>query len=867
VKEKFLQKTPLFAGLSPESISLIAKALRAGRRQKGEILFEEGEPPNFLYFIKSGWVRIIEPEGKVLATLGPGSVVGESDFFQGKPFSVRAEAISDLQIWTLSREDLIGLVGANPFLGMELSQALGLTIAPLKEYLKGKLRKIAGFSTLADEELDALASAFSLRRYLPGEFLCREGEPPKGLFLLESGSANLFVTGEDEFTVLKEGESFGEFSLITGRPYPYSVRTASEAFLWLLPAEEFKAISTRYPAIKKALSAELKAPLSRKEKELAVERLAKVPLFKGLPQEALKAIAVKLSIAFFPQGETIVSEGSPGDAMFIIDTGQVKVTRAVGPRRAYNLSDGDFFGETALITGRPHNFSALALSDTVLWILSRSDFEELALQYPAISLALNRLLGEKLLEFERQYLQRELRHLYLFSTLEPEQIEEISSRLKPVKFKAGETIFREGEPANFLYLIEAGQVEIVKKIGKDEVTIAFLREGDFFGEMALLRGTDHTATAKAITDVDLWGLEKKDFDELLLRYPALAVSLSKALSDRLFQTNLLLTQRLLVAPRREAAMPAPSLKMPTVSIPKIKISVPSPAYGLQRSIVTALEGLRKAVSDTAAWFRAQKRATKLRIAAVVLLLAWLCGISAPSTLISALGARDVTFQTIQEMGFLVTPTFTPTSTPTFTPTPTATPTFTPTPLPTPTPTVTPTPLPSPTPTPTFTPTPTPTKVKTGGMGAASVRAPTPTPTPIPRVWDERLNALGVRLVPASVAPGQTYWMLVEARWNDEIEAGGKHNIYVRLLDENGNLVSGETVVLEWATGNSPTVHTPQEGKDYPVEFPMYAILGSYSVYVSGLPSDRIEGLGLGDIQRPNFRIHTCFYLTFKRVSK
>ena len=108
---------------------------------------------------------------------------------------------------------------------------------------------------------------------------------------------------------------------------------------------------------------------------------------------------------------------------------------------------------------------------------------------------------------------------------------------------------------------------------------------------------------------------------------------------------------------------------------------------------------------------------------------------------------------------------------------------------------------------------------------------------------------------------------MEARWNDEVEAGGKHNIYVRLLDENGNLVSGETVVLEWPTGNSPIAHIPEEGKDYPVQFPMYAILGSYSVYVSGLPSDRIEGLGLGDIQRPNYKIHTCFYLTFKRVRR
>lgn len=862
---------PLFAGLSPEGISLIARALNSGRRQKGEILFEIGEPSSFLYIIRSGWVRLVDSQGKVLATLGPGSAVGEADFFQGKPSSVKAEALSDLQLWVLSMESLTSLLVSNPSLGIELSQALGLTIAPLIEHLKRKLRGVGGFSALSERELETISSSFSLRRYLPGEFIFREGEPPQGLFLVESGSLNLFASGEDEFTVLKEGESFGEFNLLTGRPYSYSARAASEAFIWFLAAEDFKALSSQYTSLKKALGSALKIPLSRREKALAVDRLARVPLFKGLPEEALKAVAARLSMAFFPTGEEIVSEGSPGDSMFIVDTGQVKIARTAGPHKTYIVSDGEFFGEMALITGRPHNFSAIALSDAVLWTLYRSDFEELSLQYPAISLALNRLLGEKLMELERHYLEKELRHLRLFSSLDPGILEHLSSRLKPVRFKAGEIIFREGDPADFFYLIESGQVEIVKKVGREEALIALLGEGDFFGEMALLRGTERSATARARTDLELWGLEKKDFDEILLRYPSITVSLSKILSDRLHHTNLLLTHRLLAAPRREEAIPAPSfaptVKRPAVSFPEIKISIPSPAYGLQRTVVNALEGLRKALYDSITWFKAQKRATQLRIAAVILLLAWLCGISLPSTVISALGARDITIQTVQEMGFLVTPTFTPTSTPTFTPTPTVTPTFTPTPVPTATPTATPTPQPTPTPTPTFTPTPTPTKVRAAGAGAASAISPIPTPTPIPRVWDERLNALGVRLVPASVAPGQPYWMLVEARWNDEVEAGGKHNIYIKLLDENGNLAVGERVVIEWPTGRDVKVLLPVEGRDYPVDFGMYGVLGSYSVYVEGLPSDRIEGLGLGDIQRPNYTIHTCFYLTFKKVRR
>jgi len=135
------------------------------------------------------------------------------------------------------------------------------------------------------------------------------------------------------------------------------------------------------------------------------------------------------------------------------------------------------------------------------------------------------------------------------------------------------------------------------------------------------------------------------------------------------------------------------------------------------------------------------------------------------------------------------------------------------------------------------------------------------------VWDGRLNALGVHLVPVNVQPGQPYWKLVEARWNDEREAQGKHHIYVKVLDENGNPLSGQRVVFAWANGQDVKTTREARPSEYPVAFPMYAVLGSYSVYIEGLPSDKIMGLGLGDIERPNYTIHTCFYLTFQKMVK
>jgi hypothetical protein len=135
----------------------------------------------------------------------------------------------------------------------------------------------------------------------------------------------------------------------------------------------------------------------------------------------------------------------------------------------------------------------------------------------------------------------------------------------------------------------------------------------------------------------------------------------------------------------------------------------------------------------------------------------------------------------------------------------------------------------------------------------------------PRSLDPNLSQLGVRVESAFVGIGQPYWRLVEARWTDEKASGGKHSIFVEVLNANGGRAVGHPVIVQWAGGN---VILPVEDKPFPdwgVNFPMYNTLGSYSVSVGGAPSDSIVGLGLGTIEAPEFRVHTSFYLTFRLV--
>jgi len=197
---------------------------------------------------------------------------------------------------------------------------------------------------------------------------------------------------------------------------------------------------------------------------------------------------------------------------------------------------------------------------------------------------------------------------------------------------------------------------------------------------------------------------------------------------------------------------------------------------------------------------------------------------------------------------------------TFTPQPTSTPLPTDTATLVPTPTFTNTPTPSPTPTATPTPTPKPAR-RSASLAPAATS--TPRPALAPPVWDPRLTALGVRLEPAAVPPGVYYWRLVEARWADGQESGGKHTIYVEVLDPRGNRVVGQPVVFEWSSGSQTLAVENKPAPDWGVNFAMYATLGSYSARVGVESSDRVIGMGLGTIEDPDFTVHTCFYLTFR----
>jgi CRP-like cAMP-binding protein len=144
---------------------------------------------------------------------------------------------------------------------------------------------------------------------------------------------------------------------------------------------------------------------SPSRKKEALESLRAIPLFSCVSDEDLEEIALHLIERRFPKHSTVVEEGLPGDYMYVIREGRVKVTKASddGREKIMNfLDEGSFFGDMALLTGEVRSASVKTLEESRLLALSRRDFIDLLRQSPDLALGVIEELTKRLRETNEQ---------------------------------------------------------------------------------------------------------------------------------------------------------------------------------------------------------------------------------------------------------------------------------------------------------------------------------------------------------------------------------------------------------------------------------------------------------------------------------
>jgi len=137
-----------------------------------------------------------------------------------------------------------------------------------------------------------------------------------------------------------------------------------------------------------------------------------------------------------------------------------------------------------------------------------------------------------------------LRSVPLFASLDDSAATELRNLLSDKIVPRNTRLFRQGDKGNAMYLIESGKVRIsIHDDDKQELTLAELAQGDFFGEMSIIDGRQRSADAHVIEDARLAILSREAFLSFVRTNPDVALKMLSALTDRLRRTDDLLRSR------------------------------------------------------------------------------------------------------------------------------------------------------------------------------------------------------------------------------------------------------------------------------------------------------------------------------------
>ena len=117
----------------------------------------------------------------------------------------------------------------------------------------------------------------------------------------------------------------------------------------------------------------------------------------------------------------------------------------------------------------------------------------------------------------------------LFEELEPAELQSLADSMHERIFSAGDAATAEGEPADGFFVVMSGEGEVTVQ-GRPQGTVG---PGDYFGEIALLMGSDRTATIRATSDLHCYALTAPDFRTIVEGNPSIAWKVIQSMAQRL----------------------------------------------------------------------------------------------------------------------------------------------------------------------------------------------------------------------------------------------------------------------------------------------------------------------------------------------
>ncbi|MFT5127537.1 MAG: ABC-type bacteriocin/lantibiotic exporter with double-glycine peptidase domain [Rhodothermales bacterium] len=240
--------------------------------------------------------------------------------------------------------------------------------------------------------------------------------------------------------------------------------------------------------------------------------LDNTPILRLLPAHEREQLLAGFESCEYAFGDPIVREGESADGYYLLTRGRARVLRTDGEDEVSLrlLHAGDGFGEMALLRKSIRAATVRACEPVTAMRLSRETFESMIESSPQLREYIERQVTERSLE-------NFLHEFTSFGKVPIDALHALLDALEPESVSAGQMLIREGDPSGPLYIVESGQFRVCRG-GKD---LAFIRHGDFFGELSSLRGSARSASVVALSDSNVWRLTPEKIAAITDAHPEL----------------------------------------------------------------------------------------------------------------------------------------------------------------------------------------------------------------------------------------------------------------------------------------------------------------------------------------------------------
>jgi len=277
---------------------------------------------------------------------------------------------------------------------------------PVSEDKKFNFERTPLLSMLSGDELEDFIASLTLKTYQEEASIYQPGDSGGSLYLIGMGKVRLEAGNNADATYahLSDGDFFGEAAFMSRTSRIDTAIAESEVKILIIKRDTFDAWVASYPNIQSTVE-------SFYSERVLARALAINPLFKDIPIGLRVELAESFKLCHFNTGEEVICENAPGDSIFLIRSGHVKVfmTDPKAPLQWIDLGEiheGSFFGEVSLLTGKPRTASVLAICPVELMELSKKDFDHIVERFPSVKRVVTRFQKKRVQDTIRTLMER-----------------------------------------------------------------------------------------------------------------------------------------------------------------------------------------------------------------------------------------------------------------------------------------------------------------------------------------------------------------------------------------------------------------------------------------------------------------------------